>query len=603
MAQNRKKNEEYFPVGLLFPLIFIMSVLPLISYYMSYDSHLDKFDWFTGYIKKDDFYLYAKMIWLIIACGMIIFCLIYLFFSLEQKAAWCKNLLPLAIYCGLAILSACLSKYAYFSFHGIYEQFESIWVLLGYALIVYYGFLILRSEAAVKNLMFWFVIGICIMAALGLSQVLGADFFQTQIGQEILSAGKLDLTTKRLIFKFEKGRAYLSLYNPNYVGYYVALVVPILIGLTIAAKDILQRIAYIALALIMIVILFSSQSRAGVVAILASLVIMLLCMRKVFIKNWIITACGLGLFAASFIIVNILNQNILIDRMKSMFNTDPEYHALKSIETLDSHVAITYNNDVLKISLEESEDGTKNVLLKDGNDADVAASIQADSTYIINDERFPFSYSLMNDGVFDGIRINIEGRDWYFSNSMKKDDTSYYFCSVNYRYKLMKLTKQEPTLQFLEDHYHFANMRGYIWARTLPLIKKYFFLGSGPDTFIIVFPNNDHVGLYNSGHIDEIISKPHCMYLQIAVQTGVPSLIALLVFFGWYFIDSLKLYWKNSYKEYLPKIGVSVFVSIVGFLILACTNDSCITVTPLFYAITGVGLAINHKLKQDAAKA
>lgn len=600
MGQNTKKEEGYFPIGLLFPLIFIMSVLPLITYLMSYESHLDKFDWFTGYITMDDFYLYAKMIWFLIACGMIIFCLIYLFFSLEQKAAWCKNLLPLAIYSGLAFLSACFSKYAYFSFHGIYEQLESIWVLLGYALVVYYGFLVLRSETAVKKLMFWFVIGIAIMAALGLSQVLGHDFFQTLIGQKLMVAGKKDVVKNPLIFNFEKGRAYLSLYNPNYVGYYVAMVVPILIGLTFAAKKIWQRIIYIALALIMMLILFASQSRAGVVAILASLIVMLLCMRKLFIKNWLITVCGIALFSVSFIVVNLLNQNILIDRMKSMLNTEPEYHALKSIETLDSHIAITYNDDILKVSLEENEDGQKTVLLKDSSDNDVESTVQEDGSYLINDERFPFSYSLANDGTFDGIRINIEGMDWYFSNSMKKSDKSYYYCSVKFRYKLMKLTKQEPTLKFLEEHYHFANKRGYLWARTLPLIKKYFFLGSGPDTFLIAFPNNDQVGLYNAGHVDSIITKPHCMYMQIAVQTGVPSLIALLIFFGWYFIDSLKLYWKNSYTQYLPKIGVSVFVSAFGFLILAITNDSCIAVTPVFYSIVGLGLAINHKLKSDA---
>ena len=76
----------------------------------------------------------------------------------------------------------------------------------------------------------------------------------------------------------------------------------------------------------------------------------------------------------------------------------------------------------------------------------------------------------------------------------------------------------EKSLKFLEEHYHFANMRGYIWARTLPLLKNTF-SRLRSRYFTIAFPNDDFVGLYNSGHDQEIISRPHCMYLQIAVQT------------------------------------------------------------------------------------
>lgn len=184
---------------------------------------------------------------------------------------------------------------------------------------------------------------------------------------------------------------------------------------------------------------------------------------------------------------------------------------------------------------------------------------------------------------------------------MKQKDSTYY--ALGGGGALMKYTEQEKSLKFLEEHFHFANMRGYIWARTLPLIKKYFFLGSGPDTFIIAFPSNDIVGMYNSGHDGEIVTKPHCMYMQIAVQTGVPSLIALLVFFIWYMADCLKIYWKNTYKSYLSVIGVSIFVSVIGYLILALTNDSCVATAPIFYGLIGMGLGINWKLKKEAKEA
>ena len=49
----------------------------------------------------------------------------------------------------------------------------------------------------------------------------------------------------------------------------------------------------------------------------------------------------------------------------------------------------------------------------------------------------------------------------------------------------------------------------------------------------------------------------------------------------------------------MPKIGVSIFVAVIGYLIIALTNDSCIAVAPIFYALIGMGLGINYKLKND----
>ena len=53
------------------------------------------------------------------------------------------------------------------------------------------------------------------------------------------------------------------------------------------------------------------------------------------------------------------------------------------------------------------------------------------------------------------------------------------------------------------------------------------------------------------------------MYLQIAVQTGVLSLIALLTFYGIYFITSIKLYVKQKFDTFLSQAGVGIFLGTV----------------------------------------
>lgn len=611
--KNRKKQpERKYPLGLLLPIIGILAVIPLIAFYYCYNTNLGQFEWYSSYTDAVDFFLYYKMIWIIIACVVMLFCMVYLFFAEEQKPIWIKNLIPMAVYCGISLISAIASKYSYFSFHGIYEQFESVWILIGYGIIVYYVFYIMHSEAAVKRTLNWFMAGIAVMAALGLTQVFKRDFFRTELGQKLMTPSSYD--GGPLTFNFELGRPYLSLYNPNYVGFYVALVLPILIVLIFASKKLWYRLGYGILIASMLLILFASQSRAGIMALAFSLLVMLLCMRKVFIKNWKVGVSAIAVIVVAFFIVNAYNQNVLLNRLKDMFHSAPEYHALKEIQTNDDNVTVIYqtqeratamgkltDEDSLVFYVEQDQEGNDVFTLKDGTGKEVNYELSGDGiNYTVQDERFPFTFcSYRSDGL-NGFGITIDGNAWTFSNLMKPGDNTFY-CKGGGS-SLMKLAKITDTVPYLENHYRLANMRGYIWARTIPLLKKYFFLGSGPDTFIIAYPNNDLVGMYNSGHINEIITKPHCMYLQVGVQTGVISLLALLIFFGWYLIDSFRIYWKNNYTEYLSFIGIGILSAVIGYLILCLTNDSCVAISPIFFGLLGMGLGINHKIRMEMPK-
>ncbi len=594
-VNNRNKKEEKKKISffLIFPAIAVLAIIPLITYYYSYETKLDQFEWYTGPVKQTDFFLRYKTVALIIISIYMVFAVIYMVFGEERKFAWDKKLIPLLVYAVISFISAIASKYSYFSFNGIYEQFEPVWVLIGYFIIVYYCFFVFQEETVLRRTMRWFIAGISIMAALGLSQAFKHDFMRTAIGQKLISP------KTGLEFKFELGRAYLTVYNPNYVGFYATLIVPVLVALIFAAKKLWCRIGYALLAISLIIILFASQSRAGVITIIISLLLMLLCMRKVFIKNWKITVAAIAVFAVAFIGINVMNQNILLNRMKSMFSMTPETHLLESIVTNDDNVTIKYNGNSLVFKVEQDEYNNDIFSLEDGSGSPVSYSAAEDnSAYKVDDVRFPFTFSSVRvPESFYGFLVTIEGQPWYFSNMMKPNNKTYYALGGNM--SLMKLTEHEKSLSFLENHYHFANGRGYIWARTLPLLKKYFLLGSGPDTFIMAFPNNDLVGLYNSWHQNEIVTKPHCLYLQTAVQTGVPSLIALLLFFIFYIVNSFTIYWKHDYEGYLPKIGVAILASSIGYMILALTNDSCVATSPIFFALIGIGLGINYKLKQD----
>jgi ABC-type sugar transport system permease subunit len=154
------------------------------------------------------------------------------------------------------------------------------------------------------------------------------------------------------------------------------------------------------------------------------------------------------------------------------------------------------------------------------------------------------------------------------------------------------------TFKPLDGLERFASKRGYIWGRSIPLISEHFIIGAGADNYPIAFPQDDFVAKMNIGMTaTTVIDKPHNMYLQIATNTGLVSLIAVLVVLGIYIINSIMLYWKLKLDSTYKYIGLACFISIIGYLFAGIFNDHIVSVAPMFWCIFGLGISINAKLK------
>ena len=145
-----------------------------------------------------------------------------------------------------------------------------------------------------------------------------------------------------------------------------------------------------------------------------------------------------------------------------------------------------------------------------------------------------------------------------------------------------------------------GSARGYIWSRTLPLLKDTWLIGNGPDTFPMVFPQQDIFAkwwAYNTPNM--IIDKPHNLYLQFAVNNGGLALLAFLVLVGVYIVDSLRLYAFRGFYENKEIIGIATLLGVVGYLGAGFFNDSVVSVAPIFWALLGTGMAINFLINKD----
>lgn len=606
-TEKVEERENKYPLIYIVPLIAVLAFIPALIYQSNVVTGLVKYDWFVGASKAVDMFLKAKSIWLYIFFGIILFLMLYMIFSEEIKPIWDVMLIPLLVYGVLCLVSACFSIDRYYSFKGVYEQFESVWMLLGYILLVYFTFYTLHSEEGVKRLMPWFVGGITFMTLLGICQALGFDPITSETIQSILMTDQKLIGRLKLIFG--KGRTYMTLYNPNYVGFYGVLTIPLLVALLFHTKKKYLKAFYAFLIAGLFVCVFASQSRAGILALGVSLVLLVLFMRRIFLKNKYITVGVIVVVIGGFIAVNALNDNVLVQRLQGMFQSEKETYALESIETGED-VVFTIDGNEFHVTQQVDGD-TSTFHMEDGDGLPIASEEDAGTKEtVVKDARFPIRLGVIEQNKFKGFYVKtnlnkkVNGEEqpvekqWVFTNQVLQGDDSYYVKAGGA--SLFHMKKVEKGLAYLEEHYSLANGRGYIWAKTWNVLKKYPLLGSGPDTFLIAFPNDDLVGLYNSGHDGEFISKPHCLYLQIAAQTGIPSLIAFLVFYVWYLLSSIRLYWKRDYSGYMPKVGVAIMVSVIGYLIMGLTNDSCIAVSPIFFVLTGMGLGVNLYNKKNA---
>ena len=568
----------------LFPLLFVLAVVPLIVLGKQVSTHLEQYDWYA-YGSSFDFFLYYKSCFLIFT-GIIALLLLVAFYCQKRKdVRWNKSFIFLGIYGFLALLSSLCSKYRINSFAGVPDQFESVFVLLSYCLLCFYSFQMVRSEKNLSYLIKGLTVSIAYLVLLGITQIFGHDLLTSAFGKAIITSTlpkgyDITLNFGKLVF--------LTLFNPNYVGIYCVLTIPLLLTILLYTKENKKRLLYSILIVGLIVCLVGSDSEAGMITMGISLLFLLLLNRRLlspYKKIVIPTLIFILLAGIGFSIKINLPKRI----HESMFTESS--NALERIDTMEDHVRITYNDKVLVISYEMTENHNFLFSFSDEQDNAVPFTMGDDQTsLIINDANFPgFTIRpvLFNDTYCFGVTIN--DHEWYFTK--ENEEQSYYY--LNPYGKQIKMNNTSASA-LPERFYSFATNRGYIWSKTIPLLKNHVLLGTGADCFVFEFPNDDYVGMYHHGFSSQLMTKPHNLYLQIAVQSGVISLCAYLLFYLCYFITSLKLYITHPLDNYMKQIGSAILVATAGYMIVGLINDSSITVAPIYWVLLGIGIRVNH---------
>ena len=608
MSQYKKKKKNQHDNEILhgnYSLILLMLVIflvPLIVRLYRYDPNLSQFYWFLDSADgtEIDVFLYWKSR-IFTALGVIMGIVLAFKLTSQEFRQSLKKIYwvyPLAAYGILTLLSTLFSEYRSFGFSGIHEQFESVWVILSYCILTLFAYVFVQNTEDLTVLRRTFFALLIVLCALGISQLIGKDFWESTLGKQLMVPEKYAALRKTLTFNFSNSgihQVYLTFYNPNYVGMFASLVLPFAIFCIFSVKRWWQKILWIVIITLLVICTFNSGSKTFLISIVISALAALIFCRKAIFRRilFVIPAC-IALFFGGRAYFKHINLNP-VQYVKNALTLRENNYLLDDIRFTQDDIEIDYNNATIYASYTADAEGP-HLTCKDSAGNNLEYTAREDGYLVLADPTFSgilFRFDQGNEYFpWLGI-INIRGISVYYTQTQE---------GYSYINNVGKFAKPIKAPAVIFDKYDsFASTRGYLWSRSIPLLRHSIILGTGADTFSLVFPQNDLPGRINAGYYTALVTKPHNLYLQIGVQHGVLALLCFLAVCLIYIAQSAVLYFKSDFSDRNHWLGAGIMLGVIGYLIAGISNDSCVTIAPIFWVLLGIGFAVN-RINHEAAK-
>ena len=460
----KSKIKEYLYV---LPLALIVSIVPIIVRYKKIElGEVIATYWTRNY--NTDFFSYYKMLFFL---GLILLAFIsfYIYIKKEKELKKTFYYIPLGIYLLMIVLSTIFSEAKLTSLYGFPDRYEGMAVLIGYILIVVFAINLLRSKRQIKFVLTFLLISAVLIGVLGIYQFYGMDFFQTEIGKRlILSAESFDKIAERLEFRFgDNNIIYGTFYNPNYAGSYFAMLFMLTFVMYFFADGRQNKLLYGSINLLMFANWLGSLSRAGILGVLFSSFILLFLLGKKIIENWksifIIFIGFILVFTAMDLSTDgKLRKEFFSLGVETELALKGEVANVKDIRYEDKTFIFETEEADLKITYDENED----MILK--NDNQMLDYKVDDKSFIkINEEDYSnYKLRLVENKENESNILEL----YYDENQLNLlIDKNKNFWIIGMRGNIYPITKYESW--GFDNKESLASGRGYIWSRSLPLLK------------------------------------------------------------------------------------------------------------------------------------
>lgn len=595
----------------ILPLILIVGFLPFVIRLKLVQLEGPFYEFWTGEKINADFFTYYKQIYIYIVT---IWALLNTFLF-TKKIKFTRAYYFMGAYAILVILSTLFSKYPQIALHGFNERKEGMWIVLCYLILMFATINLVETKKQIKAIIYSLGISGAVISIISIFQYFGMDIFNTEFAKNLMISKEIQAQIKEFSIEFGDKYSYGVFYNPNYLGGYISLYAPLMLSYAIISKNIKERVLFSVFFILSIFALYGSRSEAGVLGTVGAIGFLVLIIRARYMikdkpknehKKLLLTRLATILLAIIIIPASMsyipLSENPLTrirTEVIALFQpSDLKGKEYKEVGPINNIKQIDLQTIELKLyktvtRLNVDKDMNLKILDKDNNVLLTTKVIPEKKMekQISNITNYFCYLKIKNlgDGNY-GIHYYYNNDKWEKINFLVHDG------EIRFTTPSFKIVDIEKGLYAkhigFEGKGKIGSNRGYIWSRSIPLVLENILIGSGQDTFITKFPQYDVFGRQAEGYFqyqwDILTDKPHSIFIQIGMHSGVISLLILITGILLLILTSVKL----SLNEVYTNITVYIFASaILGFLLSSVFNDSILAITPIIYILLGLNVS------------
>lgn len=577
-------------------LIIVIALIPFVCKLNVVSISAEEYGVIRSSQAVNDIFSYCKSV-LILTMGVII--AIFMAFQILGEDGFTINfrskpVIMAGIFLLLSLISCIFSAEKRTAFFGVSERYEGffVWVCYMVFMVVAMAF---SSERKRLNFIIWgFVLSAVLLGTVGLLQFFGYNIFSAEWFSKLIMGSRYNGTPLKIRFD----SVFATLYNPNCAGMYFGMMFSffaVLAALMPLKNKLKWLFAVIAAALCICVIgtdsvggLLGVVLGAGFSAVVCIIYYIFILKSK---RTAIITICaviasiaGLALLFSSDAVI-VQKINIIYNAVKNgegldqtaSFYEDVKIDGMKGIiVTKDGEFAVDYAGEASQFMhggrvLEPVEENTD----------------ENGTSYIYDESGVKWTMLISSD---DNVPyVSIKGAD------SEGTETSFIFGEYEGSLTFMDKFRKPVDISTPAESRGFEGIerlgsnRGYIWSRSIPLLKKNIIIGAGADNFVFEFPQDDVVSkLRFLGNPYVIVDKPHNMFLQTGINTGLLSLAVMLALFVMYFVTTIRAV-MNDGEQGLNAIRLAFLAGITAYLAAGLTTDSVVSAAPVFWTMLGAG--------------
>ncbi|KNY26029.1 O-antigen ligase family protein [Pseudobacteroides cellulosolvens] len=483
-----------------------------------------------------------------------------------------ENIVLLAltgIYIITCIISTILSSNLSVSLFGYRCQNEGLFTIVSVFIIMACG--LLYSDKFKRDWIYKIIyISANIIFILGIFQFFGLDPFKTEFIKSIIIPNSYEELANGILYPDSssfRNSIYSTLYNSNVFGTYSAIIMVFTLSKAIFIENKKQMILPLFTMSLSLFSLLNCYSRGAYLgAAVGTIVIVLMALKKIkiyyksFISVFICMAIVLGTTL-------ILGNGKFMERLSTVYINTQDTAAgiterINDFTVNKNKLTLRFNNNSLNIEKRYS-----NLVFSDTYGLELTLDYSPDDEgYVINRDNY-------RDFIVFADKENLY---------IKKQNALLRFIIKENTFLLADLYGKEAKMKevlsgLFTGKERFASGRGYIWSRTIPLVKNYIAVGSGPDTFYYAFQQDDYIGklkfMYNA-YVN--IDMAHNMFLQKAIETGGLSMLIFILIILWILFSAFR------------KKNVSILAITVVYCICGLFTDENICTMIVFWPLIGI---------------